>query len=123
MLLVYLSLTGNVRRFVNETKMKHVEIDFSNPLIEVNEDFVVIVPSYDNEITETMSEFIDYKNNKSFLKGISGSGSLNYNDKYCFNAKDLAVKYNKPLVYQFEFFGTSKDIEQFKKEVTLLGST
>lgn len=97
--------------------MKSIEMNYTNPFIEVNEDFIVIAPSYDDDITELISSFIDYKNNIIHLKGFVGSGSLNFDDKYCFNAKDLSKKYNKPLLFTFEFSGTDEDIINFKKEV------
>lgn len=97
--------------------MKSVELNYSNPLIEVNEDFIVISPTYDNEITEILSEFIDYKNNKTYLIGFVGSGNRNFDNEFCFNARDLSKKYNKPLILKFEFSGTGNDIAKFKEEV------
>ncbi|MED3792507.1 class Ib ribonucleoside-diphosphate reductase assembly flavoprotein NrdI [Niallia alba] len=123
MRLVYLSLTGNVKEFVSKTGMESIELDFFDPLIEVDEDYVIVVPSYDDNITDTISEFIDYKSNHRYLKGFAGSGSLNYNEHFCFNAKDLSMKYNKPLIYKFEFCGRDIDVINFKKEVKLLGIT
>ncbi|WP_342540726.1 class Ib ribonucleoside-diphosphate reductase assembly flavoprotein NrdI [Heyndrickxia sp. FSL K6-6286] len=121
MLIVYLSLTGNVRNFVRRTSFDSFELSYTNPLSEINEDFIVIAPSYDDDITEIISSFIDYKNNQDYLKGFVGSGSLNYDDKYCFNAKDLSLKYRKPLIFTFEFSGTDNDIINFKKEVNEFG--
>lgn len=118
MLIVYMSLTGNVRRFVEDTGMRSIEIQYANPLREIDEDFIIIVPTYDDDITETMSEFIDYKNNLSHLKGFVGSGNLNFDNLYCFNAVDLSNKYNKPLIFKFEFSGTNNDIINFKKELS-----
>ncbi|KQL53815.1 ribonucleotide reductase stimulatory protein [Heyndrickxia shackletonii] len=123
MLIVYLSLTGNVRNFIKRIDMDSLEINYTNPLIEVTEDFVVIVPTYDDDITEIISIFIDYKNNMNHLIGFVGSGSLNYNDKFCFNAKDLSMKYNKPLLFTFEASGTESDVLKFKKEVKKFGIT
>lgn len=97
--------------------MDSFEINFSNPLTEVNEPFIVIAPSYDDDITEIICSFIDHKNNLKYLKGFVGSGNLNFDDKYCFNAKDLSEKYNQPLLFMFEFSGTDEDVINFKKEV------
>jgi protein involved in ribonucleotide reduction len=120
MILVYLSLTGNVRSFVEKLDMKATEINYSNPQSEINEEFIFITPSYDNAaITEMVSEFVEYRRNKKFLLGFVGSGNLNFNKDYCFNAKELASKYDKPLIFTFEFSGTDQDIINFKKEVLL----
>jgi protein involved in ribonucleotide reduction len=37
---------------------------------------------------------------------------------FCVNAKELSEKYNKPLLFTFEYSGTNKDIEDFKREVS-----
>ena len=118
MKIVYISLTGNVRSFVKRVGMDSVELEYSNPFTEVDEDYIVIAPSYDEEITDLFSDFIEYKDNMKYLIGFVGSGNRNWgNDVYCFNAKDLSEKYNKPFIFNFELGGTDKDIIDFKKEV------
>lgn len=117
MKIVYLSLTGNVRSFVQQVGLDSVELDYFNPLTEVNDDYIIITPSYDDEITNVISKFIDYENNINHLIGFAGSGNRNFDNGYCFNAMDLSEKYNKPLIFKFEFSGTNKDINEFKKEV------
>lgn len=117
MLLVYLTITGNVKRFVDNTGLNSMELSFNNPLIEVSSNYIVIAPTYDSEITDTISEFVEHKDNMKHLIGFVGSGNQNFNREYCFNAKDLSKKFNKPLLFSFEFSGTEKDISYFKKEV------
>lgn len=124
MLIVYLSLTGNIRRFIDKLDVESFEInpnDFSAN-IEINQEYIVIVPSYDDEITNIVSEFIDYKDNVKYLRGIVGSGERNFGEKYyIFNAKDLAKKYNSPLLFDFEKSGTEDDVEQFERKVLGIG--
>lgn len=117
MLLVYITLTGNVREFVDKTEFESLEIDPTDPFEEVNEDYIVVVPSYVGEIDDEVSAFIDYKDNVKYLKGFAASGNLNFNDLYCVNGKSLSKKYNKPLMFTFEYSGTDKDVEKFEKEV------
>jgi len=116
MLIVFMSVTGNVYKFVSFLDMDSLEIDFNDSLKEVNRDYIVIVPTYDDSITNTFSDFIEYKDNLKHLKGIVGSGSRNFGTEYVFNAKDLSKKYNKPLIFDFEFSGDN-DVLAFKKEV------
>jgi len=123
MILVYLSLTGNVKRFVESTNMDSVEINYSNPFIEVDSDYLIVCPTYDDDITDLFSDFIDHKNNLEKLNGFIGSGNLNFDQSFCFNAKDLSKKYNKPLIFTFEFSGTEKDLEEFIEEVHKVGIT
>ena len=97
--------------------MDSVELNYSNPTTEMNEDYILITPTYDDEITDVISEFINYKDNISHLKGFVGSGNKNFDDSYCFNAEVLSRKYNKPLIFKFEMSGTDNDIMKFKEEV------
>jgi len=117
MRIVYLSLTGNVKNFVGRLGMDSLELNPSNPLAEIDEDYIVIAPTYDDDITKTVSEFIEYKDNLKYLIGFAGSGNRNFDNSYTFNARDLSAKYNKPLIFTFEFSGTDDDILEFKKEV------
>ena len=117
MKLVYISLSGNVENFVSRVGMPSLELDYLNPLIEVDEDYIIISPSYDDMITDSFSEFVEHKDNAKHFVGVVGSGNRNFDNSYCFNAKDLSKKYNKPLIFCFEFSGTDIDIINFKKEV------
>lgn len=117
MLLVYMSLTGNVRNFIERVGMKSYEINPINPLFEVDEDYIIVIPSYVGYINDEVEDFVEYKNNIDYLVGFASSGNLNFNDLYCINAKQLSEKYNKPILFQFEYMGTDKDIIDFKKEV------
>lgn len=118
MKIAYLSLTGNVRSFVEEIGMESVEIDYFNPFTEMDDNYILIMPSYDDEITDIISDFIDHKENLKYLIGVVGSGNINFGkDGYCFNAVEISKKYNKPLIFRFEFTGTNKDVTDFKEEV------
>jgi protein involved in ribonucleotide reduction len=46
MLVAYLSLTGNVKRFVEKLSLPSVEIDPTNPFLYINESFIVVAPTY-----------------------------------------------------------------------------
>lgn len=116
-------MIGNVRSFVKEVDMESISIDHSNPFVEIHTKFVLVVPSYDEEITEVVSEFIDYKGNEFYLEGIVGSGNRNFGESFCFNAKELAKKYKKPLLMTFELSGTTQDVLKFKEEVEKIGIT
>ncbi|MCA1027064.1 class Ib ribonucleoside-diphosphate reductase assembly flavoprotein NrdI [Cytobacillus kochii] len=118
MKLVYISLTGNVERFVKHTGLDNISIDDNLPFKEVLEDYVLVIPSYEGELINGIADaFINYKNNKQYLKGIAASGNRNFGDDYCLNGKHLSQKYSRPLILMFEFSGTSQDLVRFKKEV------
>jgi len=118
MLLVYMTVTGNVENFVNKTGMDSIELNPSNPLIDVDEDYIIVIPSYVGMINDEVSDFIEYNDNFKHLIGFASSGNINFGeDLFCVNAKELSAIYDKPIVFMFEYEGTEKDVEDFKKEV------
>lgn len=118
MLLVYASITGNVRAFVDEVGMDSIELSLVNPLIEVNEDYIIVIPTYEGELNDEISEFIEHSNNQNHLVGFAGSGNINFGDDlFCINVKQLSAKYDKPIIFTFEYSGTEDDVKNFRKEV------
>jgi len=117
MKIVFMSLTGNVKKFVERTGLESYEISDANPYIEVDGDFLVVIPTYVGYINDTVSDFLEYKNNLAGLVGFVASGNRNFDDLYCINAKELSEKYGKPMLMDFEYFGTDHDLEKFRKVV------
>lgn len=122
MKLVYFTVTGQTRRFINKLGLPAYEIEPANPFFEINEPFVLVVPTYDLEITEVVNDFLDYKNNRDNLKGVAGGGNRNFAELFVYTAKDIARDYHVPMLFAFEFSGTNEDVESFKKVVNQLES-
>lgn len=119
MKLIYFSITGQTRRFVNKTNLEHEEILPNDPEFEANEDFLIIIPSYADEtpgaeksmdIMDPVFEFMSYANNAHYCKGIVGTGNRNFASLYIFTAKELSAQFQIPIVYDFEFNGTPSDV-------------
>lgn len=123
MLVVFISLTGNTRRFINKLDMESLEVQQMNPEVEIDRDFVFILPTYSDTLTDIASEFIEYKDNIKYLKGIIGGGEKNFGRDYIFSAKDLAKRHDVPLIFNFEKSGNGEDVNNFKKEVQNIGIT
>lgn len=92
-----------------------MELNPINPYLSISEPFVVVAPTYEIEATESINDFIEHGNNKEYLRGFLGSGNLNFGNLYVFTAKDLAKEYDSPLLYSFEYSGTSQDIDAIKE--------
>ncbi len=122
MKIVYFSVTGQTRRFIKKLDLAAYEIEPADPFFEINEPFVLVVPTYDQEITEVVNDFLDYKSNQKQLRGVAGSGNLNFAELFVYTAKDIAREYKVPMVFAFEFSGTNEDVESFKKVVSELES-
>lgn len=118
-----MSLTGQTQKFVNKLEMDNLRITMDNAFQEINEPYIVIAPTYDVEVTELINDFIETGHNQDHLKGICGSGNLNFGELYCFTAKDLAEEYQVPLLLTFEFQGNNNDVIKMKEKVNEIGST
>lgn len=134
MKLLYISISGNTRAFVNRllayadqqdtpSTWEVKEIHDNSVFEQEDEPYVVFVPTYleggngvdngDQEIlTETMREYIDYENNAALCLGVIGSGNKNFNYQYCLTAKQYAEQFSIPFLADFELRGTTQDIER-----------
>lgn len=121
MKVVYLSLTGQTRKFVKKLDMDLLELSPTNPFISMEEPFIIVIPTYEKEATEILNDFIETDNNLHYFKGVAGGGNLNFGKLFVFTAKDLAHDYNVPLLHAFEFQGNEADVEKLKKAVKDLG--
>lgn len=122
MRIAYFSVTGQTRRFIKKLDLPAYEIEPANPFFEINEPFILVVPTYDIEITEVVNDFLDYKTNKDNLQGVAGGGNRNFAELFVYTAKDIARDYGVPLLFSFEFSGTNEDVESFKKVVSEIES-
>lgn len=121
MKVVFISITGQTRKFVQKLDMNTLEITLDNAFTEIDEPYVVVVPTYDIEATSIVNDFIETGDNVTYLKGVAGGGNLNFNTLFCFTARDLSKKYNVPIIHEFEFQGSVNDVNKFKEEVAKLG--
>ena len=123
MKIAYFSVTGQTRRFIKKLAWSAddvYEIDPTSDYPEFDEPFVLITPTYEDNITEPVRDFLDTGHNANYLKGIVGTGNRNFAQLFIFTARDLARDYQVPIIYAFEFNGTPKDVANFKKAVKKL---
>lgn len=122
----YFSMTGNTRAFINRLEsLSHepihaVEIDDSTPLFDETEPYYVLVPTYLSggtgigpDVTEIMTtaiyDHITDGNNLLYLKGVIGSGNLNFNEQFALTAKRYSKEFGVPLIMTYELQGTNND--------------
>lgn len=121
MKVVFFTLTGQTRKFVEKLRMDVLELNPADPFIKMNEPFVIVTPTYDKEVTEIWDDFLETGENSQWLKGVAGGGNINFGQLYVFTAKDLAHDYKVPLLHRFEFQGNDEDVWKLKKAVNDLG--
>ena len=120
MKVVYLSVVGNTRRFVDKLGVDALELDDLTVYTEMDEPFILITPTYEIEATDLNNDFLETGDNVKYCKGVIGAGNLNFESLYCFTAKDLEEDYGIPLLYTFEFMGSPKDVDEVKRILTEL---
>lgn len=132
----YISISGNTRSFIqrlqrlaeeehekdsNKPIIHTKEIDDNTPEEEETEPFFAFVPTYleggngidngDQEIlTESLRDYIEFKDNPKLCLGVIGSGNKNFNEQYCLTAKQYAQQFDIPFLADFELRGTNDEI-------------
>lgn len=134
--ILYISISGNTRSFIKRLidyaeaqqekdteapRVLAVEID-DNTLPALEEaPYFAFVPTYleggngvdngDQEIlTESLREYLAYKDNATRCLGVVGSGNKNFNRQYCLTAKQYAQAFDVPFLADYELRGTTSDI-------------
>lgn len=121
-MIVFMSLIGNTRKYVHKVEAKNLEITIENSLEAiVEEPFILVAPTYAEETTDILWDFLENEINRSFCKGIFGAGNRNFAELFCYTAKNLSKEFNLPLLHLFEFQGSPQDVDQLKKELEKIG--
>ena len=112
-LIVYDSMTGNVKRFVSKLEYENLQITSD---LEVDQPYILITYTIGHgNVPESTKEFLN--RNSLFLSGVAASGNMNWGAYYGRAGKIISVKYNVPLIHIFELGGNNSDVILFKKGV------
>lgn len=112
MLIVYDTLTNNVKRFVNKLPYKSVHISE----YDGKNKFVLVTYTINfGQVPETTKLFME-NHNKNCL-GVSSSGNKNWGSYFAIAAEKLSKKYSLPIISKFELQGTRNDINTFIERV------
>lgn len=122
MKVVYHTLTGQTRRFVEKLNWATpaLELSETNFAQTMREPFVLIVPTYEPALTELVDDFLTYADNFKFCRGLVGTGNRNFGADFIYTAKNLSRDFDLPLLYAFEFSGTPTDVKNFREVVNNL---
>ena len=113
MLIVYISKTGKIERFLEKTEYPNLKRIVDGTEM-VNEPFILLTGTVGiGEIAQEVKDFL--KNNHQLLKGVIGSGNKNWGAMYCKAAYKVAKKFDVPMLMTFESAGTTHDVEEFNK--------
>jgi len=86
----------------------------------VSEPFVLLTPSYsDGEgrgaVAKPVIRFLNDPANRALIRGVIGTGNLNFGEHFALAGKIVAAKCNVPLLYTFELAGTDEDVARVKQ--------
>lgn len=115
MKVIYFSLTGNCKRFVEMCKIPEEDvIDLWMIDNEVDFDYILITPTIGfGLVPDDVKNFLE--KNYKHLKGVVGSGNKNWGNRFAKAADTISEQYNVPLLMKIELHGNTKDLLKFKK--------
>jgi protein involved in ribonucleotide reduction len=116
-LVVYYSMTGNVRRFVEKTERRAVPIPD-----DVRDPFVLVTPTTGfGEVPRPVSDFL--RKNGGLMRAVAVSGNANWGRNFGAAGVKIAKEYGVPLILRFELSGTPEDVRKFNEEVARIDET
>lgn len=116
-MIIFQSVIGNTRAFVQKSGLESLEITPENyDEIKVDQNFILVAPTYDHETTYILDEFMKYQDNYKHCQGVFGGGNRNFMDLFCYTAKKISKYFDVPLLHLFEFQGSQYDVDQLIKE-------
>jgi protein involved in ribonucleotide reduction len=112
-LVVYDSMTGNVKRFISKLKCPSIQI---SDTLQVNQPYILVTYTIGfGQVPSSTKEFL--KRNSIFLFGVASSGNKNWGQTYAKAASVISNEFNVPIIHTFELSGTVEDVKIFKEEV------
>lgn len=118
MLIVFYSVTGNVRRFVHKLGRPAL-YEITDPAAIVTEPFVIVTPTTGfGQVPPKVAEFV--RNNSDELRGVAASGNRNWMSNYGAAGRVLSEQYGVPLIHTFELSGLPEDVRTFNEGVDAL---
>lgn len=118
----FYSITGQAKKFVIKTGLEAHEITDELPQYEMKEDYVLITPSYQDFMMDSIVDFLNFKDNKKKLVGIIGCGNRNFSDLFAQTAKKLSVTLKVPILYLLEFSGSTEDVQNVRNIIKKLNN-
>ncbi|MBR2129527.1 class Ib ribonucleoside-diphosphate reductase assembly flavoprotein NrdI [Aerococcus sp.] len=120
--IVYYSLTGQTRRFINKVQgFDTYEISSAVAPVTMTEPFIMVIPSYEShvygDVIETAEEFLEWADNANLCKGFFGGGNRNFAQLFCVTVKELSAEFDILVLHGFEFQGSAYDVAKLTEEL------
>lgn len=113
--IAFYTITGQTQRFINKTGLDAHRIEDAHPQYQMNDKYILILPSYQDFMMDSVVDFLTYKDNKENLLGLIGCGNRNFNDLFAQTAKKISVTLHVPNL--LELSGNSADVKNVRQIV------
>lgn len=113
----YSSKSRNTAKFVEKLNLRSIEIDEG---LIVREPFILFSGTYarSDGLKAVHKSVIDFlKNNKEFIRGVVGSGNINFGQNFAISADVISEKCNVPIFHKYELRGTEKDVKIIREKI------
>ncbi len=120
MLVVYFSsVAENTHRFVEKLGVPALRIPVhATETVTAAEPYLLIIPTYGNaDVPKQVIRFLNQPQNRHYLRGVVGSGNINFMDRYARAADIVSARCGVPVVHKFELLGTPEDVQIVKRHV------
>lgn len=116
MLVAYTSLTGNVKRFVEQLPFPTVDI---REIERIDQPYVLVTYTFNfGKVPEAVNLFLRrHVHNQQNLMGVASSGNRNWGANFARAADVIATQYQVPMIHKFELAGLEEDIQIFTEKV------
>jgi protein involved in ribonucleotide reduction len=118
MKIVYDSLTGNVKRFIDKVKNRNGNLRVENiaSIPIVDDDYILVTYTIGmGKVPDSTQEFLN--KNSSRLKAVVVSGNIIWGGNFGKAGDTISKQYNVPLIMKIELSGTKQNVDQFIQEV------
>ena len=65
--IAFYTITGQTQRFINKTGLDAHRIEDAHPQYQMNDKYILILPSYQDFMMDSVVDFLTYKDNKENL--------------------------------------------------------
>jgi protein involved in ribonucleotide reduction len=120
-LVYFSSVSENTHRFVEKLGLPAIRIPLRGQ-IEVDEPYVLIVPTYGGGraagpnpdsagyVPKRAVAFLNNEHNRSLIRGVIAAGNTNFGVEYGYAGDVISRKCGVPYLYRFELMGTTDDV-------------
>ncbi len=114
-MIYYLSVTGNIRRFVEKLgpEFQSQSIKDKNLILEENSLFIFPTIGFGQPPVAAI-DFLE--KNSRYIAYLVGSGNRNWGAAFCAGADKLSRQFNIPVLMKFELQGTDETVAVFKEK-------